>query len=125
MEPAGFDSHGQVECSNDEKYSVCRGSTKRHAEMLKNERLAMATLTRSAVAEPPKQRSCTKKGSPEQFQSPVKYWKTTLQTTMAVFGGPRQREMPNEAHTSMLESFLRKCRCHFAKHDWSELRHCR
>jgi hypothetical protein len=125
MEPAGFDSHDELGCSNDEKYAVCRGSTKRHAEVLKNERLAMDTLTRSAVAEPPKQRSCTKKGSPKQLQLPVKYWKTTLQTTMAVFGGPRQGGVPSEAHTSMLKSFLRRCRYHSAKHDWSELRHCR
>jgi hypothetical protein len=52
MEPAGFDSHGQVGCSNNEENAVCRDSTKRHAEVLKNERLAMETLTRSAVAEP-------------------------------------------------------------------------
>jgi hypothetical protein len=103
MEPAGFDSHDQAGCSNNEKYTVCRGSTKRHAEMLKNERLAMKTTTRSAVAEPPNQRSCTKKGSPKQFQLPVKYWKTTLQTTIAVFGGPRQGGVPNEPHTSMLK----------------------
>lgn len=54
MEPAGFDSHSQVGCSDDEKYAVCNGSTKRHAEVLKNQRLAMETLTRRAVAEPPK-----------------------------------------------------------------------
>jgi hypothetical protein len=122
MKPAGFDSHDQVGCSNDKNCAVGRNSTKRHAGVLKNERLAMETLTRSAVAEPPKQRSCTKKGSPKQFQSPVKYWKTTLQTTMAVFGGPRQGGVPNEAHTSMLKSFPRRFRCHFAEHDYSELR---